>query len=74
MSAMRILVCNDDGIDAPGLAELARAAQCLGSDVWVVAPARKWTAASHQLSFDRDLTLTRARRARTCVPARRRIA
>jgi 5'-nucleotidase len=28
-------------------------------DVWVVAPDRKWTAASHQLSFDRDLTLAR---------------
>jgi 5'-nucleotidase len=27
--------------------------------VWVVAPERKWTAASHQLSFDRVLDLTR---------------
>jgi len=27
--------------------------------VWVVAPERKWTAASHQLSFDRDLSLTK---------------
>ena len=56
---MRILICNDDGIEAPGIALLAEAALVLGSDVWVVAPERKWTAASHQLSFDRDLTLIR---------------
>lgn len=56
---MRILLGNDDGIDAPGLDALARAALVLGSDLWIVAPERKWTAASHQLSFDRDLTLTR---------------
>jgi 5'-nucleotidase len=56
---MRILVCNDDGIEAPGIALLGKAALVLGPDIWVVAPERKWTAASHQLSFDRDLTLTR---------------
>jgi 5'/3'-nucleotidase len=58
---MRILVCNDDGIDAPGLGLLADAARLLTPDVWVVAPERKWTAASHQLSFDRNLTLSRLR-------------
>jgi len=56
---MRILVCNDDGISAPGLRLLAQAALALEAEVWIVAPERKWTAASHQLSFDRDLTLTR---------------
>jgi 5'-nucleotidase len=54
----RILVANDDGVDAPGLARLADAARALGSAVTVVAPERKWTAASHQLTFDRDLVLT----------------
>ncbi len=57
---MKILICNDDGIDAPGLRLLADAARSLSDDVWVVAPDRKWSAASHQLSFDRDLTLTAA--------------
>ena len=57
---MKILVCNDDGIDAPGLRLLADAARTLSDDVWVVAPDRKWSAASHQLSFDRDLTLAAA--------------
>jgi 5'-nucleotidase len=56
---MRILVCNDDGLASPGLHLLAAAAGALAQDVWIVAPSRKWTAASHQLTFDRDLTLTR---------------
>lgn len=56
---MRILIANDDGIEAPGIALLRRAAARVASDIWVVAPERKWTAASHHLSFDRDLTLTR---------------
>lgn len=56
---MRILLANDDGYDAPGLAFLAEAAARVASDLWIVAPDRKWTAASHQLSFDRDLLLNR---------------
>lgn len=56
---MRILIANDDGIDAPGIALLRAAARRLSSDIWVVAPERKWTAASHHLSFDRDLVLSR---------------
>jgi len=56
---MRILACNDDGVDAPGLRLLARAAGELDAEVWTVAPEAKWTAASHRISFDRDLVLTR---------------
>src|SRR5215472_654250 len=59
MRELRILVCNDDGVDAPGLALLAAVARGASEDVWVVAPERKWTAASHQITFDRDLSLTR---------------
>lgn len=67
---MRILIGNDDGFEAPGIRLLADAALALGSEVWVVAPDRKWTAASHQLSFDRDLTLTRTgERAYACSGA-----
>ena len=55
---MRILVGNDDGISAPGLADLASAAATLDAELWIVAPERKWTAASHQLSFDQDLVLS----------------
>ena len=51
----------------PGLRTLADAARTLAPDIWVVAPERKWTAASHQLSFDRVLTLTRVAESRICV-------
>ncbi|UYH52016.1 5'/3'-nucleotidase SurE [Candidatus Kirkpatrickella diaphorinae] len=34
----RILLTNDDGIDAPGLALLQKIAHALSDDVWVVAP------------------------------------
>lgn len=67
---MRILIGNDDGFEAPGIRLLADAALAIGPEVWVVAPDRKWTAASHQLSFDRDLTLTRTgERAYACSGA-----
>jgi len=56
---MRILIANDDGIDAPGIALLRQAAARVASDIWVVAPERKWTAASHHLSFDKELTLSK---------------
>jgi 5'-nucleotidase len=35
---MRILITNDDGIHAPGLAALERIAAAISDDVWVVAP------------------------------------
>jgi 5'-nucleotidase len=67
---LRILTCNDDGIDAPGLALLEDVARGLSDDVWTVAPERKWTAASHQLTFDRDVVLTRrAERSFACSAA-----
>lgn len=70
MRGLRILVCNDDGIESPGLALLAEVARGASEDVWVVAPERKWTAASHQLSFDRDLALVaRAKRTYACTGA-----
>ncbi|VAW17526.1 5'-nucleotidase SurE [hydrothermal vent metagenome] len=47
---MRILLSNDDGIDAPGLALLEAAARRLSDDIWVLAPDGKRTAASHNLT------------------------
>ncbi|TGC90700.1 5'/3'-nucleotidase SurE, partial [Salmonella enterica subsp. enterica serovar Wilhelmsburg] len=35
----RILLVNDDGIDAPGIKLLERVAKQLADEVWVVAPA-----------------------------------
>ncbi len=47
---MKILLSNDDGIEAPGLAQLEAVARRLGDDIWVIAPDRKHTAASHRLT------------------------
>lgn len=54
---MRILVANDDGIDAPGLARLTQVAERLSDDVWVVAPDGKRTAASGSITIARPLTM-----------------
>jgi 5'-nucleotidase len=48
---LRILVCNDDGIDAPGIKTLERVARTLSDDVWVVAPETEQSAASHSLTL-----------------------
>lgn len=43
---MRVLVTNDDGVDAPGLAALARAVHAAGHDTLVVAPLDERSGAS----------------------------
>jgi len=53
---MKILLTNDDGWDAPGLATLKSVAGQFG-DVWVVAPLRPMSGISHQMTFERPLTL-----------------
>jgi 5'-nucleotidase len=56
---MRILLANDDGYFAPGLAHLADALADLG-EVVVVAPERDRSGASNSLTLDRPLTVRRA--------------
>ncbi|MDD5656946.1 MAG: 5'/3'-nucleotidase SurE, partial [Elusimicrobia bacterium] len=53
---MRILVCNDDGIDSPGLRAAAQAVAGLG-EVVVAAPARQQTASGRGYSFRSDAAL-----------------
>jgi 5'-nucleotidase len=48
---MRILVTNDDGIHAEGLATLERIAAKLSDDVWVVAPEYEQSGASRALTL-----------------------
>ena len=64
---MRILVSNDDGIDAPGIKVLERIARGLSKDVWVVAPETQQSAASHSLTLHRPLRLRRISRRRYAV-------
>lgn len=48
---MRILVTNDDGIDADGLEALEAIARKLSDDVWVVAPQTEQSATGHSLTM-----------------------
>jgi 5'-nucleotidase len=56
---MRILLSNDDGYFAPGLAALAQALAPL-ADITVVAPERDRSGASNSLTLDRPLMLRQA--------------
>jgi 5'-nucleotidase len=53
---MLILVTNDDGILSPGIKALARAMKRVG-EVYVVAPDRERTAASHSLTLHKPLRI-----------------
>ncbi|MGN6145105.1 5'/3'-nucleotidase SurE [Ollibium composti] len=56
---MRILLTNDDGIHAEGLASLERVARQLSDDVWVVAPEMDQSGYAHSLSLSEPLRLRR---------------
>ena len=56
---MRILLTNDDGIDAPGLAALYRAIESLG-DVHVIAPKLVQSATSHAVTFHRPISVEKS--------------
>lgn len=48
---MRILVSNDDGINAPGLEVLEHIARQLSDDIWIVAPETEQSGASRSISL-----------------------
>src|SRR5579875_1535858 len=54
---MRILITNDDGIHAPGLAVLERIARSLSDDVTIVAPETDQSGVAHSLSLNDPLRL-----------------
>lgn len=51
----RILVTNDDGIDAPGIAILEAVARTLSDDVWVVGPETQQSGAAHSVSLHKPI-------------------
>lgn len=55
----RILVSNDDGVNARGLKVLEAIARTLSDDVWVVAPETNQSGAAHSLTLTRPLRLRR---------------
>lgn len=54
---MRILITNDDGIHAEGLAVLKTIAQQLSADVWTIAPETNQSGTSHSLTLHTPLRL-----------------
>lgn len=62
--SLRILITNDDGVDAPGIAIMADIARMLSDDVWIVAPDGNQSGAGHRFTLGRELHFDR-RDART---------
>lgn len=54
---MRILLTNDDGINAPGLVTLEAIARQLSDDIWIVAPSEEQSGAGHSLTLTRPLRI-----------------
>ena len=54
---MRILVTNDDGIHADGLAVCEAIAHAVGAEVWTVAPESDQSGVAHSLSLNDPLRL-----------------
>ena len=54
---MRILVTNDDGIDAKGLEVLVKIANEISDDVWVVAPETNQSGVSHAITLHHPIRM-----------------
>ena len=67
LKSARILVTNDDGINAPGLKVLEKIARQLSRDVWVVAPEVEQSGAGHSLTLRRPLQVRRVSSRRFAV-------
>ncbi len=59
--SLRILITNDDGVDAPGIAVMEQIARELTDDVWIVAPDGNQSGAAHRFTFRRELELIEQR-------------
>lgn len=54
---MKILLTNDDGIDAPGINVLAEVLEGAGHDIIVVAPSKEQSATSHSITLHEPLRI-----------------
>ena len=54
---MRVLLTNDDGINAPGFAVLEEIAAAIADEVWVCAPAEEQSGAGHSLTLNQPVRL-----------------
>ncbi len=64
---MRILITNDDGILAPGLAVLEEIARQISDDVWTIAPDSDQSGIARALTLSEPLRLRQLDKRRYCV-------
>ena len=64
---MRVLVSNDDGVDAPGIRILAEGLRAAGHEVLVVAPDRDRSGASNSLTLDMPVRVVQRAADTWCV-------
>lgn len=57
LARARVLISNDDGVNAPGIKVLERALKRIAGEVWVVAPESEQSAASHSLTLRTPLRI-----------------
>lgn len=57
---MRVLITNDDGIEARGLAILASALMARGHTVWSIAPRHNWSGGSHSVTVTGAIEVNRS--------------
>ena len=67
LSQARILVTNDDGINAPGLKVLEKVAKALAKEVWTVAPETEQSGAGHSLTLTQPLRMRKLGKQRYAV-------
>ena len=67
ISAARILISNDDGIDAEGLAILERVARQFTDDVWVISPETEQSGAGHSLTLTKPLRIRKVEEKRWAI-------
>ena len=64
---LRILLTNDDGINAPGLVSLEKIARELSDDVWVVAPETDQSGVAHSLTLSHPMRVRKISEKRYAV-------
>jgi 5'-nucleotidase len=64
---MRILLTNDDGVNATGLKVLERIAATFSDDIWIVAPSEEQSGAGHSLTLTVPGRLRKLGERRFCV-------
>lgn len=64
---MRILLTNDDGVNAAGLKVLETIARRFSDDIWIVAPTEEQSGAGHSLTLTQPVRLRKLGERRFCV-------